>query len=56
MIEIKTLTMIINKNSSGYVGGKVSIPNKWLRDMGITQDDRKIKVTYTNGTITIEKL
>ena len=37
---------------------KLNIPRLWLKEMGVTEDseeEKKVKVTYENGKIIIEK-
>ena len=35
---------------------RVTIPTKWIKELGITEDDREIKLILKEGKITIEKL
>ena len=34
---------------------KISLPVTWVREMGITQDERGIEITFHNNQITIKK-
>ena len=41
---------------SGSVSPRLSLPIKWLREMGIDKEDRTVELTYSDGVITIKKL
>lgn len=41
-----------SKSSSTY---KVSLPTAWIREMGITEDDRQIELSFDGTAITISK-
>ncbi len=41
-----------SKNSSTY---KVSLPSAWIKEMGITDSDRQIELTFDGTAITISK-
>lgn len=41
-----------SKNAQNF---RISIPTVWARDMGITKEDRNVKLSYKDGKITIEK-
>ena len=58
-IETRTAKMIItspggtsSKNAEGF---RLNIPTVWARDMGITKENRNVKLSYEGGKITIEK-
>lgn len=40
-----------------YDNYKLSLPTRWIREMGFTEDDREVEVAYDydNKTITIKK-
>lgn len=38
------------------ITNRVTIPTKWIKELGITEYDREIKLTKKRGKITIEKL
>lgn len=42
-----------SKNAVGY---KVTIPNKWAAELGLSADEREIKLTYDGEKIIIEKI
>lgn len=41
-----------SKNSFTH---KLNIPSTWVKEMGVTQDDREVVLKFENGIITIEK-
>ncbi|MCC0682538.1 AbrB/MazE/SpoVT family DNA-binding domain-containing protein [Clostridioides sp. ES-S-0005-03] len=53
----RKLNINFSKSGNGYETTKLSIPIIWVRDMGLTQDDRTVVVEYDehNQTITIKK-
>lgn len=59
-MEKRILKIMMNK--AGGTAGKnsyncrVSLPNSWINEMGITKEDREVNVTFENGKIIIEKL
>ena len=57
-MEIRERLISIGKDGRGADNFKLSLPAKWLRDMGITYDDRKFKIIYDfdQKKITIEKI
>lgn len=34
---------------------RITLPTKWVKDMGVTPDDRDVTLEYSNGVITIHK-
>lgn len=51
-MEERKLKIIFNKSGDGYLSGKLSIPMNWLKDMGLTPEDREVEVTYNEKTKT----
>ena len=41
--------------SKNGITNRVTIPTVWVREMGITKDDRDVILKFENGIITIEK-
>lgn len=41
-----------SKNAEAY---RVNIPTKWAKDMGITPDDRNLKISYKDKKMIVEK-
>lgn len=53
----RKLNIIYNKSGRGNITNRITLPFTWVRDMGITQEDRAVVVEYDeyNQTITIKK-
>lgn len=49
-------------NRSGGTAGKggitnrVTLPTKWIKEMGITEDNREVFISFDGQKITIQKL
>lgn len=41
-MEERKLNIIFNKSGSGSINTKVSLPVTWVKQMGITKDDREV--------------
>ena len=55
------ITKIMFAKSGGTAKGKaitnrITIPTSWVKEMGIVEDDREVKITLKNNKITIEKI
>lgn len=59
MSEIRTAKILFTKSggtaSKNGITNRVTIPTVWVREMGITKDDREVTLKFENGVITIEK-
>lgn len=51
----RVLNVIFSKNSSGNPSPRISLPLKWLSEMGITPENRQTVLTFDGETITIKK-
>ena len=49
------MNIIFNKAGSGSMSTKVSIPISWIRQMGISQEDRNVVLEFDGKQITIRK-
>ncbi len=49
-MEERKLKIIFNKSGDGYMSGKLSVPMTWLKDMGLTPEDREVEVIYNEKT------
>ena len=38
------------------ITNRVTIPTSWIKELGITEDDREVRLVMSNGKITIEKV
>ena len=54
-MESKTMKVIYNKNGSGHVTTKVNLSIIWLKKMGVSGEDRDVRMTFDGKRIIIEK-
>ena len=45
-MEERKLNIIFNKSGSGSINTKVSLPITWIKQMGITENNREVVATY----------
>lgn len=45
-MEERELNIIFNKSGSSSMNTKVSLPITWIKQMGITEQDRQVIATY----------
>lgn len=59
MQEKRNAKILFNKSggtaSKNGITNRVTIPTTWIKEMGITQDNRNVVLKFENGSITIEK-
>lgn len=59
MGDIRKAKVLFSKSggtaSKNGITNRVTIPTVWVREMGITKDDRDVVLKFENGIITIEK-
>lgn len=53
--ECRFVKMLFTKSGSGSISPRLSFPSTWIRDMGITPDDREVAITFDGNKIIIEK-
>ena len=58
MMEERKLKLNVTKGGSGSSTFRVTVPTKWIRDMDLGEDERKLLVSYdeTKKEIIIRKL
>ena len=58
LTETRERLINISQDGRGADNFRISLPAKWLRDMGITYDKRSVKIVYdyVKKTILIEKI
>ena len=54
-MEKRILNISFGKSGKGSVSCKLSVPTKWVKEMGLTEDDREVEVTFKDNIITIKK-
>ncbi len=47
--------VLFNTSGKGDITTKVSVPFQWLQDLGITTEDRDVKLTKKKNKIILEK-
>ena len=59
MGDIRKAKVLFSKSggtaSKNGMTNRATIPTVWVREMGITKDDRDVVLKFENGIITIEK-
>jgi len=59
-VETRQLKIIMGKSggnsSKNTLNHKISLPNIWMQQMGITPDERIVNVNFDGEKITIEKV
>ena len=58
IMEERKRLITIGKDGRGADNFKISLPAKWLREMGISYDDREVRLVYDSKKkkIIIEKI
>lgn len=54
--EPRELNVIFTESKSGSTTTKLSVPITWLRRLGVTKEDREVKISIEDNRIVIEKL
>ncbi|NMS89454.1 AbrB/MazE/SpoVT family DNA-binding domain-containing protein [Clostridioides difficile] len=54
-MEQRELNISFHKSGNGYTTTRLSLPINWVKELGISQEERKVIVTLKDGKITIEK-
>lgn len=49
-MEERKLKILFGKSGSGSISPRISLPIGWIRDMGISQENRNVNVTYNEET------
>ncbi|GAA0865970.1 AbrB/MazE/SpoVT family DNA-binding domain-containing protein [Paraclostridium tenue] len=56
--EIRKLKILFTKPggnaSKGSVSTRITLPVKWIKELGITPDNREVKTSFDGKKITIE--
>lgn len=56
-MEKRKLRILFGKSGSGSVSPRISLPMSWIKDMGLSQENREVNVKYDEAKkqIIIEK-
>lgn len=55
MGEKRTLKIQYAKGGSGSKTTRLTIPITWIKEMGISEENREVEVSFDNGKIVIQK-
>lgn len=55
MKETRDLKITFTKGGSGSESTKLSLPVKWIRQLGLSKDNRDVEVTLDGNKIIIKK-
>lgn len=55
-METRKAKMIVNKSGSGNSTFRATLPTSWIREMGLSEDVRGLKLTFDGEKIIIEKV
>lgn len=54
-MEKRKLNISFNKSGRGSISPRINLPTTWVKEMGITQDEKEVNVYFVNGEIIITK-
>lgn len=54
-METRNARMIVNKSGSGSYTFRATLPATWIREMGLSENVRDLKLTFDTEKIIIEK-
>lgn len=54
-MESRTAKLIVNKGGAGGVTFRATLPNNWIRKMGLNEDRRNLKLEFDGEVIIIRK-
>lgn len=59
-MEEKRARVIFNKSGGtagkGGITNRITIPTKWIKEMGITEEQREVNISFDGEKIIIEKM
>lgn len=56
MKELRKINLITNLDGHGSLNYKISLPKKWIDELGFTKEDRQAIVEFDNNKIIIRKV
>ena len=58
-METKTAKVIFNRSGGtagkGGITNRVTLPTTWIREMGVTEESREVKISFDGRKITLER-
>ena len=59
-MEERKARVLFNKSGGtagkGGITNRVTLPTKWIKEMGLTEDNREVFISFDGEKITIQKL
>lgn len=55
-METRRLKVLFTKGGSGSTTTRLGLPSTWVREMGISENEREVEVMFDGEKITIQKL
>ena len=55
IMEERKANVIFAKNGNGYVTNRITLPVPWVKELGITEEEREVKIILEDDKIIIEK-
>ena len=56
MKEEIDLNISFYKAGNAGISSRITLPRKWVKDMGLTPENKAVKMKYEDGVITIKKI
>ena len=56
MTEVRKLKITLSRSGNGSLSPRIVLPTKWIRDLGIGEENREMKVSFDGEKIIIEKI
>lgn len=54
-LDERTTRVQFGKNGQGYVTNRITLPVPWVKELGITEEEREVKIILEDDKIIIEK-
>ena len=55
-MEERDAKILFNKNGKGYSTTRITLPVPWVRELGVTPEEREVKIKLEDNKIIIKKL
>lgn len=55
-MEQRQAKLIVNKSGSGSLTTRATLPISWIKNMGLGEENRELKLSFDGEKIIIEKL
>ena len=55
VMDSRKLNVTFGKNGQGNTSTKITLPLPWLREMGVSEEHRQVKLSFDGKSIVIEK-